>query len=128
MYTVDKIINTISEVKRPNRTNIIDKAIANFEEAFVGTATELKNNQKLWREQGLQEYYKAMDNYRDTINNLEEQLRDAVCANYDISPAAFKIIWDKAYEDNHAEGYAAIIDGVDTLVAFVKDINAANAK
>jgi hypothetical protein len=42
MYTVDKIINTISEVKRPNRTNIIDKAIANFEEAFVGTATKLK--------------------------------------------------------------------------------------
>ena len=42
MYTVDKIINTISEVKRPNRTNIVDKAIANFEEAFVGTAIRVE--------------------------------------------------------------------------------------
>lgn len=77
-------------------------------------------------------YRKAQDDYNNEENRLESLFRqdiiDCLCNHYHLTNKAAELIFNKGYEDGHADGYLSVLDCIYNDLVFFIDVSEANKK
>jgi hypothetical protein len=124
-----KIIKAIDEVPWPRYEDIKNAAMEDFKVNFVGTVDQLHKMEKAVETSSKERYRNARKEYNDKVNELEDELKELVRDDFGMAKEVFDILWNKAYEQGHSEGYECVISEAEELYDFVNDIvNAASAK
>ena len=119
----EKIITKIQAVEYPNKHEIEKKATEDMKASFVGTVTELKAAKEKVKKDCDIAFKKRMDDYYNTINKLDEELKNAVHRDIGFSDEIFNIMWNVACERGHGCGYNEVIIEIDNMYDSVKEID-----
>ena len=100
-----------------------------FKANFVGTVDQLHKMEKAVEASVKEQYIEAKKEYKHRVLELEDELKELVREDFGMDKEVFDILWNKAYEQGHSEGYECVISEAEELYDFVNDIvNAASAK
>lgn len=117
-----EIIKMIEAEPYPLKQQVKEEEMDKFEKTFVGTKKELEEKQKEVDETINNIYRQKRKSYYDRINELEDKLKEAVREDFDMDKKVFDIVWRKAYEKGHSDGYEEVIIEAEDLYDFVNDI------
>lgn len=70
------------------------------------------------------DYNENLANYRQTKNNRRLELQWQLCDDYDITESQMLILWNKAYQDGHSEGYRRVVEIFDELYEIASEFAA----
>ena len=124
-----KIIKAIDEVPWPRYEDIKNAAMKDFKANFVGTVDQLHKMEKAVEASAKEQYIEAKKEYNHRVLELEDELKELVREDFGMDKEVFNILWNKAYEQGHSNGYKCVISEAEELYEFVNDIvNATSAK
>ena len=104
------------EKKKLHQKEVID--------TFIGTQAQINKAMDIAKVQDAEDYSLAHDVYMhvDNILNVIFQEKSAITMGMDVNSKLWKLVYAKAWEDGHADGYSNVYSHLDDLVDFANDI------
>jgi hypothetical protein len=90
---------------------------------FVGTQVQINEAKELAKKEGERKYAEARDLYNAARFAKEEEFFNDACEDLGIADEPYKrIIFAKAWEDSHSDGYSAVYHRMDSYVELILDV------
>jgi hypothetical protein len=107
--------------KRPSRPSALPRN---------ATAAEVRDyaDQLEFYEAELESYKDVKAYYNETINRRTKELQTKLRDDYDITEAQLFVLWNKAWEDGHSEGFQRVVGIFDDLYDLASEFAALEKK